>query len=120
MAFSAFLDHFSNCARKINLLSIVIPSAAYSVLSFIVFPCNFIFFVDSRISSRIPEKMTFSVFGPEILRRLFPIHVVSSSQFFGDAKELLPSSRMLKHVWRHQRTFQFYFCILGTFLQCRR
>ena len=82
MAFSAFLEHFSNCARKFNLLSIVIPSAVDSVANFIVFPCNTIFFVGSRISSRILEKMTTSVFGPEILRRHFPIHFVISSQSF--------------------------------------
>ena len=62
MAFSAFLEHFSNCARKFNLVSIVIPSAVDSVANFIVFLCNTIFFVDSRLSLRIREKMTTSVF----------------------------------------------------------
>ena len=81
-AFSAFLEQFSNCARKFILLLIVIPCAVDSVARFIVFPCNTIFFVDSWNSSRILEKMTIFVFGPEILRRYFPIHSVLLSQSF--------------------------------------
>ena len=82
MAFSASLEHFSNFARKFNLLSIVIPSAVDSVANFIVFPCNTIFSVDSRISSRILEKMTTYDFGHKISRRYFPTHFVIFSQAF--------------------------------------
>ena len=82
-AFSAFLEHFSNCARNINLLLIVIPCAVDSVPNFIVVPCNTILFVNSRISSRLLEKMTTSVSGTETLRRHFPIHFVISSQSSG-------------------------------------